>query len=504
MPTQSHAATSQTKIIVDGQELKLPNEVEVVNIRNHIMIPIRVVAENLKFNVNWDQKTKNVNIQQGSKAITLTVGKQEASVGNTTVSLNMAPQIIKNTVVVPIRFISEEMGLKVDWNNKEKIVTLASTTSPPSSPATGSQNDDPASTISPPLSTVTGSQYDDLASTASPSSSPTTGSQYDDLASTTSPSSSPATGSQNDETINLVHEINYLNNQLVVSLDREVTPVITTLKNPDRIIVDFPSTDFDNMSQPMPAGSMGKLNIGDISNLTEVRYSRFKNDPAQVRIVIELNNVSAVGYNQQYIAGKFILDLNIINASKPTPPITGSGKRIVVIDPGHGGSDPGTTSITNKHEKQFNLALALKVQAILLQEPEIEVVMTRETDIYPTRSERVKLANDLNADVFVSIHGNSVLSSPQITGTETYYYQRASSKELANIVHKHLVEAMGLNDRGVKNGSLQVIRETKMPAILLEVGFLSNKFDEEAMMSESVQIKAAQAIVDGIKEYLKL
>lgn len=485
MPAQSHAATSQTKIIMDGQELKLPSEVEVVNIRNHTMIPIRVVAENLKFNVNWDQKTKNVNIQQGSKAITLTVGKQKASVGNTTVSLNMAPQLIKNTVVVPIRFVSEEMGLKVGWNNKEKIVTLASPTSPPSSPTSGSQDDD-------------------LASPTSPPSSPTTDSQNDDLASTASPSSSPATGSQNDETINLVHEINYLNNQLVVSLDHEVTPVITTLKNPDRIIVDFPSTDFDNMIQPMPVGSMGKLNIGDISNLTEVRYSLFKNDPAQVRIVIELNNVSAVSYNQQYIAGKFILDLNIVNASEPAPPITGSGKRIVVIDPGHGGSDPGTTSITNKHEKHFNLALALKIQAILLQEPEIEVVMTRETDVYPTRSERVKLANDLNADVFVSIHGNSVLSSPQTTGTETYYYQRASSKELANIVHKHLVEAMGLYDRGVKNGNFQVIRETKIPAILLEVGFLSNKFDEEAMMSESIQTKAAQAIVDGIKEYLKL
>ncbi|KGE19538.1 N-acetylmuramoyl-L-alanine amidase family protein [Paenibacillus wynnii] len=448
MPVQSHAATTQTKIILDGQELNLPNEVEVVNVRNNIMIPIRVVAENLEFNVIWDQKTKDVNIQQGSKTITLTVGKQEASVDNSTVSLNIAPQIIKNTVVVPIRFVSEEMGLRVGWNNQEKIVTLASTP-------------------------------------------------------TTSPPSSPTNSSQNDATTNLVHEINYANNQLVVSLDREVTPVITTLKNPDRIVVDFPSTDFGNMIQPVPAGSMGKLSTGDAPNLTEVRYSLFKNDLAQVQIVIELNNVSSVNYNQQYIDGKFILDLNVNNPTSATP-ISGSGKKIVVIDPGHGGSDPGTTSITNKHEKNFNLALALKVQAILLQEPEIEVVMTRETDVYPTRSERVKLANDLNADVFVSIHGNSVRSSPQTTGTETFYYQRASSEELANIVHKHLVQAMGLKDRGVKNGNLQVVRETKMPAVLLELGFLSNKLDEEVMMSESVQTKAAQAIVDGIKEYLRL
>ncbi|MCZ4148361.1 N-acetylmuramoyl-L-alanine amidase, partial [Escherichia coli] len=201
------------------------------------------------------------------------------------------------------------------------------------------------------------------------------------------------------------------------------------------------------------------LDTGDSPNVTEVRYSLFKNDPAQVRIVIELNNVSSVNYSQQYVAGKFILDLSMVNGPTPATPVT-DGKKVVVIDPGHGGSDPGTTSITNKPEKDFTLALGLKVQALLKQEPNIELIMTRETDVYPTRSERVKLANDLNADVFVSIHGNSVLSSPQASGTETFYYQRASSKELANIIHKHLIEALGFKDRGVKNGSLQVIRET--------------------------------------------
>lgn len=446
LPVQTNAAANQTKIILDGQELTLPNDVEVVNVRNNIMIPIRVVAENLKFNVNWDQKTQNVSIQQGSKAISLTVGQQEAIVENSNVTLNIAPQMIKNTVVVPLRFVSEEMGLRVGWNNKEKIVTLTNTASVPSSPSNGNGN---------------------------------------------------------EGATNLVHEINYANNQLVVSMDQEVTPVITTLKNPERIVVDFPSTDFGNMGQVLPVGSMGKLDTSDFPNVSEVRYSLFKNDPAQVRIVIELNNVSSVNYSQQYVAGKFILDLSMVNGPTPATPVT-DGKKVVVIDPGHGGSDPGTISFTNKPEKNFTLALGLKVQALLEQEPNIEVIMTRETDVYPTRSERVKLANDLNADVFVSIHGNSVTASPQVSGTETFYYQRASSKELANIIHKHLIEALGFKDRGVKNGSLQVIRETTMPAVLLEIGFISNKDEEEAMMSESTQDKAAQAIVDGIKEYLNL
>ncbi|ETT65773.1 hypothetical protein C172_12001 [Paenibacillus sp. FSL H8-457] len=75
--------------------------------------------------------------------------------------------------------------------------------------------------------------------------------------------------------------------------------------------------------------------------------------------------------------------------------------------------------------------------------------MTRDSDVYPTRTERVQLANTLNADVFVSIHGNSVLESPQANGTETY--QRSSSKQLANATHKRLIKAMGLKDRGVKD-----------------------------------------------------
>lgn len=444
IPMHTNAATNHTKIILDGQELILPDNAEIVNVKNNIMIPIRVVAENLKFDVNWDQKTQNVHIQQGINEISLTVGKNEASVSNSTIIMNVAPQIVKNTVVVPLRFVSEEMGLGVNWNNSDKIVTLASS----------------ASNISLPT-----------------------------------PS--------NEQINNLIHEINYANNQLVVSLDHEIIPVITTLKNPERIILDFPSTSFGNISNIPSEGSIANLDTGNSQNIKNIRYSLYKNDPAQVRIVIELSNVSSFNYKQQTSTGKFILDLNMISNSGSTVPDK-NGKKIVVIDAGHGGTDPGTTSYTTKHEKDFTLALGLKVQELLQNEPGIELIMTRETDVYPTRSERVKLANDLNADIFVSIHGNSAPTSPQANGTETYYYQRQNSKELAEIIHENLIEALGFNDRGVKNQSFQVIRETKMAAALLEIGFLSNKSEEEAMMLEENQDKAAKAIVEGIKEYLNL
>ncbi|GAV16040.1 N-acetylmuramoyl-L-alanine amidase family protein [Paenibacillus sp. chi10] len=450
LPNHSDAAAKQTKIILDGEECVLPENAEVVNLNNNVMIPIRVVAENLKFKVDWQQKTQNVKIQQNAKVISLAVGKKEALVDNEQKTLSFAPQNIKNTVVVPIRFVSEEMGLKVGWNNVDKIVTLDRINSDSDSP--------------------------------------------------------PAAGEESESELHHVNDIQFANNQLVVSLDQEVTPVISQLTSPDRIVVDLPHTAFGgSLAESLGSKSVGKLDLSGVPNVTEVRYSLFNQDPAQIRIVIELNQISNVQYTSEWIEGQLIVDLNMngdLITTNPDAVLPHSGAKLVVIDPGHGGSDPGTSGYSNQVEKDFTLALSLKVQALLLEEPEIKVVMTRETDVYPTRTERVQLANTGKADVFVSIHGNSVKDSPKTTGTETFYYQRSSSKSLAEVIHRHLIEAIGLKDRGVKNGDLQVIRETTMPAVLLEIGFLSNPEEEAALLSDSFQDKAAQAIVDGIKEYL--
>ncbi len=455
LPDQSQAAANQSKIILDDQEVILPSDVQITVINQHVMIPIRVVTENLKFRVDWDQKSHSVKIQQNSNIISLHVDQREAKVAEKTVILDIAPQILNKSVVVPIRFVSEEMGLAVTWDNKDKIVYLTS------------NNNHSA------------------------------------------PTEDSTPHSENNEKVSLKHlnEINFLNNQLVVRLDGKVTPIISHLKDPQRIVVDLPDTTFGDLSQRLDSGSVGKLDLQGQPNVSEVRYSLFNRDPDQVRIVIELKQASGIEVNHEFIGDQLVIDLNDTSdfESPIQAPSAGEqGRKIVVIDPGHGGNDPGTTSISNKHEKDFNLALSLKVQELLLKEPEIEVLMTRDSDVYPTRTERVLFANKLNADVFVSIHGNSVLESPQANGTETHYYQRSSSRELANAIHKRLIKAMGLRDRGIKDSSFQVIRETKMAAVLLEAGFLSNISDEKAMLSNSVQYQAAQAIVDGIKEYLSI
>ncbi|WP_043891443.1 N-acetylmuramoyl-L-alanine amidase, partial [Paenibacillus sp. Aloe-11] len=118
------------------------------------------------------------------------------------------------------------------------------------------------------------------------------------------------------------------------------------------------------------------------------------------------------------------------------------------------------------------------------------------TDVFLELKERVSIANKAGADAFVSIHANSS-SNPDATGTETYY-MRPTSKNLANTVHKHMVTATGLRDRGVAYGNFQVIRSTTMDAVLVEVGFISNAVEEATLFDNDFQNNVALAIAKGL------
>ncbi|WP_085523739.1 N-acetylmuramoyl-L-alanine amidase family protein [Tuberibacillus sp. Marseille-P3662] len=173
----------------------------------------------------------------------------------------------------------------------------------------------------------------------------------------------------------------------------------------------------------------------------------------------------------------------------------------VVIDPGHGGKDKGSTSASGRYEKAFTLSLGKKVEKMLKKEPDIKVYMTRDDDSFISQTSRYrpKFANKLNADIFISIHGNT-FSNPDVSGTQTFYYHDGSLP-LAETMQKHVAKATGFSDRGVKRKDLFVVRDTNMPAVLIEVGFLSNPQDEAKMYTDPFQKRVAASIVDGIKEY---
>lgn len=182
---------------------------------------------------------------------------------------------------------------------------------------------------------------------------------------------------------------------------------------------------------------------------------------------------------------------------------------LVVLDPGHGGKDPGARG-AKINEKDVNLAIALKVGELLKQKG-IKVEYTRSTDVFVDLEPRAKAANDLNPGVFVSIHCNA---SPDTTvqGTETYYYapmevpdlfmMQDERKALASKVHQVLMNRIGRPSRGVKTANFSVLRNTDMPSILIETAFISNPEEEQLLMSDVFRNGAAQGIADGIAAYL--
>ena len=176
--------------------------------------------------------------------------------------------------------------------------------------------------------------------------------------------------------------------------------------------------------------------------------------------------------------------------------------QIVLIDIGHGGTDPGAID-NGVQEKALNTKQAEAVIRKLEQQTDIKVYTTRDDDTTLTLQYRSQIANDIGADIFISIHNNSV-SSSTVSGTEVLYFPDANDmrgKKMAEITQDYLIEALGSVDRGIKaRDGLYVLKTTHMPAILIEGGFISNKAEAAALNSERGIEAYGQAVADAIVE----
>ncbi len=175
----------------------------------------------------------------------------------------------------------------------------------------------------------------------------------------------------------------------------------------------------------------------------------------------------------------------------------------VIIDPGHGGTDPGAVGPTGLQEKDVNWQIAV-ITAGELAKHGIKIMFTRNGDEQASLDKRVQIANNIKADYFVSIHANSA-NNPKATGTETYAYAPGvEGDRLAHSVQKSLVQAINLADRGVKYDTLRVVRDTTMPAVLVEVAFINNPDEEKLLRNDAFLEKAGVSIGKGILAHLGL
>lgn len=261
------------------------------------------------------------------------------------------------------------------------------------------------------------------------------------------------------------------------------------LSNPSRLVFDFSGFTL--------IGSLLRWQK-DLSpdGFTQARLSQYQD--GVVRLVVEIT--SGVTFTKETRLNGNELTLKFRPASQVG--------RVVVIDSGHGGSDPGAIGPTGVKEKDVNLAIAMKVVSILGQEG-VNALLTHSGE-GAGLVERAEFANGNNADLFVSIHSNSS-SNSGMGGTATYTYapagtslesQRDSRLRLASLLQEELVRALGLRDAGVFEENFSVLRNTAMPAALVEVAFISNPTEEQLLAGSDFQNRAAQAIARAIVGYL--
>lgn len=513
-------ATVTPKLILDGKVLQPPVAPKIMN--NYVMVPVRIVTESLGYKVDYEKKNKQVTVSGGKTKIVMRVDQKTANVDGKSKKMDMPPTMESNSVLIPLRFLSDSVGIDVFWDNATKSVFLYTPEAPNTGngsegvgsvpPGSGSGTEtggDPGSTPGTTPSdggtTNPGTTPSDGGTTSpgeTPGTTPSDGG-------TTSPGTGPGTTPGDGGTANpggetpqnvegTLYQISYETDQIRLKYSGKLEPKVSTLTSPDRLVIDFPNVAFaDTFSPALPTdpaiGKIGEFQVTGHEALQKVRYSQYSSAPATVRLVLDLNQPWAYEIYHDAFLGDMLIALK-----KPVPD---KSKFTVVLDAGHGGKDPGAESLNGKWEKEYNLALVLKVQKILAADERINLVLTRWDDSYPKLEDRVKVAKDANADLFLSVHANSYTSSTN--GTETYY-TRADSLAFAQTMHAALAQATGLKDNGVRTKNLHVTRETTMPAALLEIGYLSSKIDEPQMWKEEFQNRVAEAIAKGIKQYLKL
>ena len=327
--------------------------------------------------------------------------------------------------------------------------------------------------------------------------------------------------------------------RVVVDLTNTVEFSKNRLSNPDRLYFDVKDAHISkeiNTSIP----------VGD-GILKTVRASQF--NKTTVRVVLDLDEISDY---QTFIfddPARLVIDVygKTRTAAKPDMNIV---KRMIVLDPGHGGHDPGAVGPKNLYEKDVVLDIALKLKKVLMEDPFNEVFLTRERDIFIPLEERTAMANRKNADLFVSIHANA---SPrrEAKGIETYLLnwnddeeairvaarenaislkkmramnrqvdivdviksdlirenKRDESIKLANYIQRSLISNLDSDTKhvlnlGVKQALFYVLFGAKMPSVLVEVSFISNPEEERLLSNDAYRTEIAKGIAKGLNTYL--
>lgn len=334
--------------------------------------------------------------------------------------------------------------------------------------------------------------------------------------------------------------------RIVIDIGKLREYVYNEIPSPDRIYVDIYQAKLNPLLHD-------KTYPVQNDYLQQIRIAQ--KTPQTVRVVADLNFKKIKHYHVFSLPDPFRIVVDIyphqaLNPPKPTKSgysmirQLGLGIRRVVIDPGHGGSDPGCIGKKGTQEKKVVLDVSIRLKKLLDQNKNLEVILTRETDIYLPLEDRTVIANQKLADIFISIHANAHRNKKR-SGVETFYLNFSQdpsvneiaaqenatttkniskmkeiikkivqnskiveSKELAGKIQTNLVKSLSekyknIKDLKVKGGPFWVLIGGEMPSVLVEISYLSNSKGESRLRRPQYRQQIAQGIYEGIMDYIQ-
>ena len=365
-------------------------------------------------------------------------------------------------------------------------------------------------------------------------------------------------GKVNIQDFYLLENSNYY--QLIIKLNRLTEHQANVIDNPDRLYVDLFGATIEPSQRMLEHknGLIKTIRTGQFNPTTarividvtekvayqispkpktnEVIVSFYSKQIPKSQIVIqdEMSPISLASVNHQF---ENSFNHSISETSPTLAQELGIKVKTIIIDPGHGGKDPGAVSPHGIMEKDITLDIAHKLKNLLERDGSYNVLLTRENDVFIPLEQRTAFANQHEGDLFISIHVNAHTYSDR-DGIETYYLSlsdddesravaayenRTASSQFSNleellnkilnkskidesvnfaeIVQRNLIDKTRQQDRGVKRAGFVVLIGAKMPSILTEVGFLTNPKDEKLLKNSYYHKFVAQALYSGIKEY---
>lgn len=265
------------------------------------------------------------------------------------------------------------------------------------------------------------------------------------------------------------------------------------LHNPERFVIDFENLlSLAEANIPQPNATSRPL-------LKALRAGSPDKNRGIGRLVLDLEGPQ-VSVIPTETARTDIVTFAIANMDNPLANLTAPPGSTIVLDAGHGGTDPGAQR-GSIDEKDLTLAIVKETERLLKQSG-VKVTLTRDSDSTVTLAERVEITNKKSPDLFLSVHINSLQSTSDIHGIETYY-QTPQSKALAQAIHDSLVTGLEAPDRKIRTARFYVINRTSVPAVLAEVGFISHKQERDKLASADYQKKVAGALAKGVVMYIK-